>query len=58
MRVEIVTDTENFVWTGQEELTVRSGNRKFFPGYAPKALLQISPPASVTALSAKTQWGL
>jgi len=54
----IVEETAGFVWKGHEPLRSKTGVIKLEPGFHPDVLLQITPPASVTAVSLHTEWNL
>lgn len=53
--VNIVSDRENFVWKGHEALTPCVDPLTLAPGFHPICLLQLSPPASITALALHSQ---
>lgn len=52
----IVEETAGFVWKGHEPLRSKTGAIKLEPGFHPDFLLQITPPASVAAISLQTEW--
>lgn len=54
--IDIVSDTDNFVWKGHEALTLREGDLKFAPGFQPTCVMQLSPPAACTSLSINSEW--
>ncbi len=56
-KINIVTDMDNFIWKGHESLQVRDTVR-LVAGYQPLALLQLYPPATVSALCLNTDWKL
>ncbi|CAG0920819.1 unnamed protein product, partial [Notodromas monacha] len=60
--VELVADVDGFAWKGHEALKVKSaatnGTMKFEPGLQSVAIVQLQPPACVTALTASTTWGV
>lgn len=58
--MNIVSDRDKFVWKGHEKLSLRGGGEALdiSPGFQPSALLQLHPPAAVTALALQSQWGL
>lgn len=58
--MNIVSDRDKFVWKGHERLTLRGGGEslEFASGFQPSSLLQLHPPAAVTALAVHSQWGL
>ncbi|UYV62473.1 LLGL1 [Cordylochernes scorpioides] len=49
---------ENFVWKGHDQLTARKEELEMEQGYQPKCLVQLHPPAAVTALALHSNWGL
>ncbi|KAJ9577607.1 hypothetical protein L9F63_005794, partial [Diploptera punctata] len=56
--MNIVQDRDGFVWKGHEQLTPRGGSLSLAPGFQPVSLLQLHPPAAVTALVLHSEWGL
>lgn len=54
--LKIIDDKDGFVWKGHGPLSVRTGQHKFEIGYQPSSLLQIHPPAAITAVIISTQW--
>ncbi|CAB3253756.1 unnamed protein product [Arctia plantaginis] len=56
--VNIVSDRDGFVWKGHGQLTLRSGSLTFPQGYQASSVVQLVPPAAVTALAAQWEWGL
>jgi len=56
-KINIVTDVDSFVWKGHEPLAVRD-SVSLVPGYQPLALIQLYPPATVSALCLNTDWRL
>ncbi|XP_054281586.1 lethal(2) giant larvae protein homolog 1-like isoform X1 [Macrosteles quadrilineatus] len=55
--LNIVSDRDKFVWKGHEKLGVRE-SVDWGPGYQVESVLQLHPPAAVTALASHTGWGL
>lgn len=55
--LNIVIDKEGFVWKGHDKLNIRNGNLEFETGYQPQTILQLLPPASVTAVTLHSEWG-
>lgn len=56
---DLASETENFVWKGKERLELRGGGKmNFAAGFAPLAVLQMNPPASVTAVALQSSWGV
>lgn len=56
--MNIVLDRDGFVWKGHDELAVRDNVVALQPGFQPTAILQLHPPAAVTALALHSDWGL
>lgn len=56
--MNIVGNQDGFVWKGHEALSVRKGPVEMGPGYTVSSILQLHPPACVTALAIHTGWGL
>ena len=54
-QVNIVSDRESFVWKGHEALSPSPEPVSLQQGFQPLCLLQLSPPASVTALALHAQ---
>ena len=57
-KAEIVTEKEGFTWKGHQPLVAKTSSLNFDAGWQPKMVLQISPPASITALAYSKQWGV
>ncbi|XP_011873391.1 PREDICTED: lethal(2) giant larvae protein homolog 1 isoform X2 [Vollenhovia emeryi] len=56
--MNIVNDRDGFVWKGHEHLSPRTTSISFAVGFQPQGLLQLYPPAAVTALALHSEWGL
>ncbi|XP_015429859.1 PREDICTED: lethal(2) giant larvae protein homolog 1 isoform X2 [Dufourea novaeangliae] len=56
--MNIVNDRDGFVWKGHDHLPVRTASISFAVGFQPQSLLQLYPPAAVTALALHSEWGL
>ncbi|XP_063241015.1 lethal(2) giant larvae protein homolog 1 isoform X2 [Bacillus rossius redtenbacheri] len=56
--MNIVLDRDGFVWKGHDQLTPRTGALPLRPGFQPAVVLQLHPPAAVTALAVHAEWGL
>ena len=54
----IVDESTGFVWKGHDQLHVRNGCVRFDPGLIPHLVIQLSPPAAITALSLNSDWNL
>ena len=54
----IVDDSTGFVWKGHDQLHLKNGSLKFEPGLVPELVLQLTPPAAVTALGFNSDWNL
>lgn len=51
-------DRDGFVWKGHEQLTPRTTSLSNQPGFQPWALVQLHPPAAITALALHADWRL
>lgn len=56
--LNFVGDRDSFVWKGHDPLQVRSAVQPPEAGFHPDLVLQLSPPAGVTALALRSKWGL
>lgn len=56
--MNIVNDRDGFVWKGHDHLPARTTSISFAIGFQPQSLLQLYPPAAVTALALHSEWGL
>lgn len=56
--MNIVNDRDGFVWKGHDHLPARNASISFAAGFQPQNLLQLYPPAAVTALAMHSEWGL
>ncbi|XP_015589197.1 lethal(2) giant larvae protein homolog 1 isoform X2 [Cephus cinctus] len=56
--MNIVNDRDGFVWKGHDQLPARTSSISFAVGFQPQSLLQLHPPAAVTALAMHSEWGL
>lgn len=56
--LNIVGDRDSFVWKGHDQLSSRQGTLKLEQGYQPVVVVQLAPPAAVTALAFHTEWNL
>ncbi|XP_018338210.1 PREDICTED: lethal(2) giant larvae protein homolog 1 isoform X4 [Trachymyrmex septentrionalis] len=56
--MNIVNDRDGFVWKGHDHLPPRNTSISFAVGFQPQSLLQLYPPAAVTALALHSEWGL
>jgi hypothetical protein len=56
--MNIVSDRDGFVWKGHDQLTPRGGTLSLAPGFQPNSVLQLHPPAAITALASHAEWGL
>lgn len=54
--MNIVSDRDNFVWKGHEALTPKQSTQA--PGLQVSSILQLHPPAAITALCCSTELGL
>ena len=56
-KINIVTDMDSFIWKGHEPLQVRDSCR-LSSGYQPVSIIQLYPPATVSALCLNSDWKL
>ena len=56
--MNVVNDRDGFVWKGHDQLPARTASISFGVGFQPHCLLQLYPPAAVTALALHSEWGL
>lgn len=56
-KINIVTDMDSFIWKGHEPLQVRDST-KLSCGYQPVSIIQLYPPATVSALCLNSDWKL
>ncbi|XP_060521862.1 lethal(2) giant larvae protein homolog 1 isoform X3 [Cylas formicarius] len=56
--MNIVNDVDGFVWKGHNQLAPKTGNVHQVRGFQATALLQLHPPAAVTACVLQADWGL
>ncbi|XP_050447248.1 lethal(2) giant larvae protein homolog 1 isoform X5 [Cataglyphis hispanica] len=56
--MNIVNDRDGFVWKGHDHLPPRTTSISFAIGFQPQSLLQLYPPAAITALALHSEWGL
>ncbi|CAI9724364.1 (2) giant larvae homolog 1-like isoform X1 [Octopus vulgaris] len=56
--INIVGDSDNFVWKGHEALAPQEGDLKFAPGFQPTCVMQLLPPAACTSLAINSEWQL
>lgn len=54
----LVEEASGFTWKGHDQLHVKNGSIQLDPGYQAEMILQITPPAAVTALSINSEWAL
>ena len=57
-QLALVGDKDGFVWKGHSQLTPKNGNIKLDSGFQALSIVQLQPPAAVTALSIYSEWGL
>ncbi|CAN7985436.1 unnamed protein product [Ixodes hexagonus] len=58
VQVNFVGDRDSFVWKGHDPLQAKTTPVKCDGGFRPDLVVQLSPPAGVTALALQTKWGL
>ena len=56
--VNIVSDRDGFVWKGHDALPMSSQDVKVPAGFQPASVVQLHPPAAITALTTHSQWQL
>ncbi|KAK9303167.1 hypothetical protein QLX08_005108 [Tetragonisca angustula] len=56
--INIVNDRDGFVWKGHDHLPARTTDISFAIGFQPQNLIQLYPPAAVTALAIYGEWEL
>lgn len=56
--INIVSDRDGFVWKGHDQLNIRAGQLAFPEGFQVSSVVQLHPPAAVTALALQAEWGL
>lgn len=58
VNVNLVAETDNFVWKSHNKLDMKTDAVKFEMGMQPTAVVQFYPPASCTSLTLHSEWGL
>ena len=58
LTMNVVNDRDGFVWKGHDHLPPRTTSISFAVGFQPQTLLQLNPPAAITALAMHSEWGL
>ncbi|XP_033211249.1 lethal(2) giant larvae protein homolog 1 isoform X2 [Belonocnema kinseyi] len=56
--MNVVNDRDGFAWKGHDHLPPRTTSISFAVGFQPQTLLQLYPPAAITALAIQSEWGL
>ncbi|XP_051174479.1 lethal(2) giant larvae protein homolog 1 isoform X1 [Leptopilina boulardi] len=56
--MNVVNDRDGFTWKGHDHLPPRTTSISFAVGFQPQTLLQLYPPAAITALALQSEWGL
>ncbi|XP_058798890.1 lethal(2) giant larvae protein homolog 1 isoform X2 [Phymastichus coffea] len=56
--MNVVNDRDGFIWKGHDHLPARTASISFAVGFQPHCVLQLYPPAAVTALAVHSEWGL
>jgi len=56
--VNVISDRDNYAWKGHQALPVHEGDVKFAAGFQPASIMQLAPPAAVTALEIHSEWQL
>ena len=58
IKSDLVTEKEGFTWKGHQALLARAGPFKMPLGFQPRAIVQVSPPASINSLAFAENHGL
>lgn len=58
VQLNFVGDRDSFVWKGHDALQVKNSAVQSEAGFHPDLVLQLAPPAGVTALALHSKWGL
>ncbi|KAK7072313.1 Lethal(2) giant larvae protein 1, partial [Halocaridina rubra] len=58
VNVNLVAETDNFVWKSHNKLDMLTEAVKFSAGMQPTVVVQFYPPASCTSLTLHSEWGL
>ena len=56
--MNLVGDCDGFVWKSHDKLQIRTGSINVETGFQPRSMLQLSPPAAISALALNSDWGL
>lgn len=56
IEMKFISESEGFVWKSHSPLVVTAGLMKMGAGFQPTTLVQVLPPAALTALTMSTQW--
>ncbi|XP_037094140.1 lethal(2) giant larvae protein homolog 1-like [Pollicipes pollicipes] len=56
--VDLVAEQDGFAWKGHDRLPARPEPLTLAAGYQPCSVIQLQPPAAVSALSLQDSWGL
>jgi lethal(2) giant larvae protein len=56
--VNVISDRDNYTWKGHKALPVNEGDMKFAAGFQPQCVMQLAPPAAITALALHAEWQL
>nr|CAG4647644.1 EOG090X00I4 [Moina brachiata] len=56
--VNIVSDRDSFVWKGHDKLTPKQSISYRNPGYQGTSVMQLHPPAAVTAMHCHAEWSI
>lgn len=56
--MNIVSDRDSFVWKGHDKLTAKQSVSYRNPGYQASSILQLHPPAAVTAMHCHADWSI
>jgi lethal(2) giant larvae protein len=56
--VNVISDRDNYAWKGHQALSVHEGDVTFAAGFQPSTVMQLAPPAAITALDLNAEWQL
>jgi len=57
VNANLIGDRDNFVWKGHDALPLKR-EAKFQPGFQSICIVQLNPPATITALALHSEWQL
>lgn len=56
--LNVISDRDNYSWKGHKALSVNEGDVRFAAGFQPSCVVQLQPPAAVTAIELHAEWQL